>query len=74
MPEENEDPRIEMEVTITFRYKTDPGNYELSGPAENMAEEMAIMDREEFEDDPSLLVETMESEDLTITVKPVTEE
>lgn len=72
---EEVDNRIEMEVTVKFRYKTDPSNYELSGPAESIAEEVAIMDADEFDGNPDTLYEMMEAEAgaWTIEVKPVTE-
>jgi hypothetical protein len=70
-PLEN-DPRVEMECTITFRYKTDPSNYELSGLASNMLKEIAAADQELFMDDRNALADIMDSEDITVVVKPVT--
>lgn len=62
------DPRIEMEVTVTFRYKTDPANYE--GATD--PEEMAQMDWETFDGDYNELADMMDcAEDgIEISVKP----
>ena len=66
-----DDPRVEMEVTITFKYKTDPFNYREGEPNRPTLAEMALIDREVFEDDISELIEAMEGEEVAITVKPV---
>lgn len=64
------DPRVEMEVTIKFKYKTDPANYELTGPAEKMLEEVANFDLDTFTTEPDELFDMMMAEDLDITVIP----
>lgn len=57
-----------LRVTVAFEYEADPSWYATADPAE-----MAKTDVDNFIDDPQLLLEFMDSLDLSqhITVEPV---